>query len=159
MQPHVLYVYGHSTQRGGEAHLQFAEGSSISLRQLAVLLRNAPPTLLYLDVAGLGGAKAVLPILGTSVPLVFWRRLSSWQPEAASLAVALLRQWLQERCDPVQALHAVSQRSFPPEAGTLLVHGTYRTWQTQGFHRTAFRDRLSHLRLDRSDQKALVARH
>jgi hypothetical protein len=159
MQPHVLYVYGHSTQRGGEAHLQFAEGSSISLRQLAVLLRNAPPTLLYLNVAGLGGAKAVLPILGTAVPLVFWRRLSSWQPEAASLAVAWLRQWLQERCDPVQALHAVSQRLSTTEATTLLVHGTYRTWQTQGFHRAAFRDRLPHLRLDRDEQKALVAKH
>ena len=159
MQPHVLYVYGHSQQRGGEAHLQFVEGSSISLRQLAALLRNTPPALLYLNVAGLGGTEAVLPILGTAVPLVFWRRLSSWQPEATSLAVAWLRQWLQERCDPVQALHEVSQRLSTTEAATLLVHGTYRTWQTQGFHRTAFRDRLSHLRLDRSEQKALVARH
>ena len=73
--------------------------------------------------------------------------------------MAWLRQWLQERSDPVPALHEVSQRSSTPEMTTLLVHGTYRTWQTQGFHRTAFRDKLSHLRLDRSDQKALVARH
>jgi hypothetical protein len=159
MHPHVLYVYGHSVQRGGEAHLQFAEGASISLRQLAVLLRNIPPALLYLNVAGLGGAEAGLPILGTAVPLVFWRRLSSWQPEAASLAVAWLRQWLQEHGDPVQALHEASQRLSTTEANTLLVHGTYRTWQTQEFHRIAFRDRLSHLRLDRNEQKALVARH
>jgi hypothetical protein len=159
MQPHLLYVYGQSTQRGGEAHLQFADGTHISLRQLAALLRHTQPALLYLNVAGLGGAEAVLPILGTAVPLVLWRRLSSWQPEAASLAVAWLRQWLQERGDPVQALHEVSQRSSTTEAATLLVHGTYRSWQTQGFHRTAFRDRLSHLRLDRSEQKALVARH
>ena len=43
MQPHLLYVYGQSTQRGGETYLQFAEGTSISLRQLAALLRNTPP--------------------------------------------------------------------------------------------------------------------
>ena len=59
----------------------------------------------------------------------------------------------------MQALHEVSQRLSTAEAATLLVHGNYRIWQTQGFHRTAFQDRLSHLRLNRSEQKALVARH
>ncbi len=149
MQPHLLYVYGQSTQRNGEVHLPCAEGGSISLRQLAALLRPTPPALLYLNVAGLGGAEAVLPALGTMASLLLWRGLSGWQPEATSLAVAWLRHWLQERVDPVQALHDVSTRSPSVEAATLLAHGQYRTWDTQGLAHTAFQDGLPHWRLNR----------
>lgn len=164
LRPHGIYVYGTATSQAGAVQCPFADGSSLRLSHLADLLRQAAPAVLYLNVAGLGETAAMLPILHANVPLVLWSRLPTWQPEAASFAVAWLRQWLQACQDPVQAWHDVSQRDDVSQraaspAVTPLVHGAYRAWHTQRFVRTSVQDRLPHLRLNRDEQKALVAKH
>jgi hypothetical protein len=165
MRPHLIYVYGHGTVTGDRASLLLDSRSgpeALSLAGLAGLFKDLqpPPAVVYLNLAGLTVGEFLTPgqVLGTTVPLIIWRRLSVWQQDSTSQALAWLRRWLGEGEDPVRALHQVTRQSTTLEAATLAVHSRYRTWKTQTYRGIARREQ-PHLALDRDHQKALVAKH
>ncbi len=162
MRPHVVYVYATGEVVGGRPALVLdgdREGTvdRLPLGRLAGLFQEAGhrPSVLYLNTAGLGAAAQALD---GNVPLVLWRRLPAWTPESTSVALAWLRRWLGRGEDPVAALHEVARDDAGQEAATLAVAASYRAWSTPAYQAVAVQDRYARLRLDRREQKALVAR-
>ena len=154
MRPHLVYVYACGSRKEKQPGLLLEDGW-LSLSELAGWFKQYPPhpAVVFLNVTGLT-EPGLTPgqALGSSVPLVIWRRTSEWEADAASPVTQWLYRWLQAGEDPVTALHAVN-----PQAN-LAPHGRYRTWQT-AVHPAAWRERLARLVLDRDEQKALVGKH
>jgi TIR domain len=168
MRPHLFYVYATGEVVGGRPALVLdgdKEGTvdRLPLGRLASLFQEAGhwPAVLYLNTAGLvaPGASPAQALEGC-LPLVLWRRLPVWTPESTSLALAWLRRWLGRGEDPVVALHEVARDDAAPslEAATLAVSTAYRGWSTPAYQALTVQDRYARLRLDRREQKALVAR-
>lgn len=149
MNPHVVYVYGRSAEDG----LRFG-GGVLTWNRLVELLRTTAARVVYLNATGdLGAAGAAFEKL----PLIVYRRLQEWAADAATIFLAWLETWLQKGLDPVDALHEALREESSVEATSLVVRSTYRTWKTTPFRPPAPKHPL--LRLDRDQQKALVAKH
>ena len=162
MRPHVVYVYATAEVVGGRPALVLdgdKEGTvdRLPLGRLARLFEETGhrPAVLYLNTAGLVAAAQALD---GSVPLLLWRRLPVWTAESTSVALAWLRRWLGRGEDPVAALHATTRDDAGQEAATLAVAAAYRSWSTPTYQALTVQDRYARLRLDRREQKALVAR-
>jgi hypothetical protein len=168
MRPHVVYVYAAWEVVGGRPALVLdgdREGTvdRLPLTRLANLFQEGGhrPSVVYLNTASLvaPGAPSAQALDG-DLPLVLWRRLPAWTPESTQVPLAWLRRWLGRGEDPVAALHEVAKADAVAgrEAATLAVASAYRAWSTPVYKAVIVQDRYARLRLDRREQKALVAR-
>ncbi len=146
MAPHLVYVYG-----------QLDGKEALNLVELARLLhaQQAQPAVIYLNVTGLTNSGSI-PGRWLNTPLLIWWRSNHNSTEANSLAITWLNRWLSTGEDPITALHKVDKRNKEKETAALAVHSAYRHWKTHVPYRTALRERLPHLALNREHQKALV---
>ena len=168
-RPHLLYVYARSCLQGGRWCVVLDGSGSkpdhLALSELRQLCTRAGhwPAALYLNTAGLAGTPQPDPgqLLGDHVPLVLWRRLPGWTPTTEEAALKWLRGWLAGAPSPVAAWHQVSRSAGPhdPEAASIVLHASYRSWRTAGIADSSVRGELVRLRLDRDHQKALISKH
>jgi len=160
MRPHLLYVYGHLSDSADRPALLLDDGA-IRLTELADRCRELQtcPAVIYLNSRG---SAEIGPspgrILGEAAPLVIWRRVREWGPDATSQAVAWLSRWLGQGEDPLTALHAVKKQHDSAQAATLAAYSTYRSWKTYTYSPDP-RKQYAHLVLDRDEQKAQVGKH
>jgi len=160
MRPHLIYVYGHSAGSVDRPALLLDDGA-IRLTELADRCRELQtcPAVIYLNTpAPPDHGPSPGRILGEVAPLVIWRRVREWGPEAASQGIAWLSRWLGQGEDPLTALHAIKKQQDSSQAATLAVHSTYRTWKTHTYSPDP-RKQYAYLVLDRDEQKALVGKH
>lgn len=160
MHPHLIYFYGCWAGSADRPSLWLEDGA-LRLTELIDRCRElpSPPAVIYLNAPGpaeTGPSPGRL--LGDLAPLVIWRRVKEWGPDAASQAIAWLNRWLKQGEDPLTALHAVKKQQDSNQAATLAAHSAYRTWTTHTYSPDP-RQQYAHLALDRDEQKAQVGKH
>ncbi len=155
LRPHLVVLGG--PVAGLHAALALGRGSDLlNLRSLPALFEAARHHPAALAVHLEGTEPAALPDL-PGVPLALWRQVpdATGAPAGAGWVAAWLRLWLETPADPVIAFHAaVAADDGPP--GT--VRSDYRLWSTQPPPARPARSWTALHKLDRREQKALVAR-
>ncbi len=159
MRPQLIYVHAGAAGPADRPGLRLDDGI-LRLSELADLCQElANPAVIYLNTPGPPEAgPSPGRLLGDAAPLVIWRRVESWQPDADFQALAWLKRWLGQGEEPLAALHAVQKRQDALQAAALTAHSTYRTWKTHPYSIEP-RRRYSYLAVDRDDQKAQVGKH
>lgn len=167
----VIYYYGHGKGDGYGASLLFADGAGntmeVSMGKLAALLRQTPPSLLYLNAcrSGSNGIAGSVTQLGEMLPALLVNRTDAFTDAAREQARIFLERLLLDHYPPHQAItHAYSSKGHALASVrwmTPILYQHYTQWEFPGSNVQRFvgKDMHWYLKLDRTAQFSRVFYH
>lgn len=164
----VIYYYGHGTGDGYGASLLFTDSGGkameVTMGKLAAILKNAPPSLLYLNAcrSGSNGIAGSVTQLGAILPALLVNRTDAFTDAARTQAQVFLERLLLDHYPPHQAItHAYGSKNHGLAAVrwmTPILYQHYTQWEFSSSNVQCLvgKDMHWYLKLDRTNQFSRV---